>query len=372
MRYLTLIIILLLFTSCNREPMKLFYKTKVTNEQINSRILKKSDFTIPVTNTPDGNIKIRYLGCGGYYIGDDENAVLIDPFFSHFPMLRVYFGKVFTRQGDVAYALDPIRNDLKNKVRGVFAAHAHYDHLMDIPYVYNRYLDTSDPDLKVYGSGSAGILISNVIQPNDFGNLDPMRSNQNNVGNWVELAGGAIRVLPIETNHAPHFAGILFFHGDGKKPLKGYTSDLAKTKGRKWKVGNVFAFLVDFMDGNDVRYRIFVQSSAAKQPGGYLHQDHLNEKAIDLAILGAASFSKVKDEDYPEKLMDYLGKPQRVIIGHWEDFFKPYQEFPKTVVPSTKLDKFILKLNSKVPWLDNGVEQFYLPEPGVEMRVGWK
>ncbi|MEO9806406.1 MAG: hypothetical protein ABJF04_24305 [Reichenbachiella sp.] len=335
------------------------------NAEIDSSLLKTTDFDISFSSNPRGQIFLRYLGCGGYYIGNDEDALLIDPFFSHhsFPP-----GKVATKTKDVAYALDPIKNDLRNKVVGVFAAHSHYDHLMDVPYVYNQYLD---PDAKIYGSASADSLIGNVIGRANMVNIEPNQADTRQEGKWIPLPNTNIRVLPIATSHAPHFrllsVPFRFYRGKAK-PIKGFSSDTDKTKAGKWRVGKTFAFLIDFMEDKKVLFRIYVQSSAAPSPNGFVHDQVLNEKDIDLAILGAASFNYVKGKDYPEKLIANL-KPKRIIIGHWEDFFRAYQDDPKRTVRFTNMKKFILKFNEEFEWKQNGMEMFYMPEPGLEIGL---
>lgn len=365
-RIVFFVFIMLFHSSCSKKTLNLFEKNKIEKANIDSTLLQTTDFDISFSSNAQSRLFLRYLGCGGYYVGNDANAILIDPFFSHFgfPPVR----KIATKTADVEYALDPIKYDLRDKVDGVFVAHSHYDHLMDLPYVYNNYLA---PGIKVYGSASVDSLVGRVIGQANLINIESNQANIRQEGKWIQLPKSNIRVLPIATSHAPHFrllsVPFRFYNGEAKS-IKGYNSDTDKTKAGAWKVGLTFAFLIDFMEGERSLFRIYIQSSAATSPNGFVHEQVLKEKKIDLAILGAASFNYVKKKDYPEKLIANL-KPKKIIIGHWEDFFRPYQDDPKRTVRFTNMKKFILKLNEEFEWKQNGEQMFYMPEPGIEMKL---
>jgi hypothetical protein len=331
--------------------------------QIDTSLLKVKDFTIHFSKSPKDQIKINYLGSGGYFIENSKDAILIDPFFSHQPILGLSFKKIATDSLAVTAGLSPIRDEIK-KVDGVFVSHTHYDHLMDVPYVFNHFLDTSRADLKIYGSKSMETILESVISPTHLEMIKPFLSDVSDTGKWIYLQNSTIRVLPIKTDHAPHLKKIIpihFYKGEAKS-IKGFQKDTDKTKARQWKGGDTFAFLIDFLEDEKIDFRIYVQSSSAAPTNGFVNEKVLSEAAVNLAILGSASFSNVKC--YPNGIIDNI-TPEKIVICHWEDFFIPYQQSPNRLVRATNIRKFILKLNDKYPWKQNENEQFFMSEPGV-------
>ena len=60
-------------------------------------------------------------------------GVLTDPFWSYFSLGHVAFGRI----GPDPKQIEPHLPDLSH-VQGVLVGHAHYDHVMDLPYVIDR------------------------------------------------------------------------------------------------------------------------------------------------------------------------------------------------------------------------------------------
>ncbi len=87
------------------------------------------------TGTPDAAspMRVRFLGVGGFQltVGDDE--LLTAPLFTNPSMLDVTLGVVKT---------DPVRVDTflgdVSRSKAILSGHAHYDHLMDVPYVWTE------------------------------------------------------------------------------------------------------------------------------------------------------------------------------------------------------------------------------------------
>lgn len=354
--------------ACTRDTARMLSKNTLARQGLDSSLLKTDDFLIDYSNGSE-RISITYLGSGGYYLGTSNSGILIDPFFSHQPFLTLPFRKISTIPEDVAFGLSPIRSKLA-LVEGVFISHSHYDHLMDVPYVFKHFLDTTKQSLKVYGSESTKNIMGSVLTENRLQNIEGLMADDESVGEWIYLEGGELRVLPIRSRHAPHFkrlVSVSFYGGQGKS-IKGYGHELAKTRAGDWKLGQPMAYLVDILDDGYVRFRVYIQSSSVDSSDSEISKKVLGEAPVNLAILGAASFSNVKD--YPNGLIEMLA-PQKIVIGHWEDFFNPYQDTPKRTVRFTNISKFLVKLNGVFPWMLHGEEQFYMPVPGVSIEVSY-
>jgi hypothetical protein len=109
-------------------------------------------------------------------------------------------------------------------------------------------------------------------------------------------------------------------------------------------------------------FRIYLLSSASSPPDGFIHEEILTEHKVNLAILGAASSGNV--QNYPQGILQHL-KPEKLIIAHWEDLFKPYQHTPSRLIRATKFKKLIPGINEVYPWKVEDEQQFYMPVPGV-------
>lgn len=365
MRAFRLLIIALVLTGCSRNTERMFGKRSVKKAGITSHIVKKEDYSIVLPSSTNGNVTVTYLGSGGCYIGNETSAILIDPFFSHQPFLSLPFKKIKSSKQNISFGLAGVESEL-TKVKGVFVSHSHYDHLMDVPYVYNHYLDSSDVNLKVYGSTSMKTILGTVIDSDRLITIDSAQGSVDNKGAWNYLSNSNIRVLAIKTAHAPHYKKVIpisLYKGEAEE-LKGFDSDTAKTRPHQWRGGKTFAFMVDFIREDSVFFRVYIQSSSAAPPNGFVHQEVLDEHQIDLAILGTASFSNVKD--YPNGIVHHL-QPEKIMLCHWEDFFLPYDRYPKRLVRATNIRKFLLKLNGIYPWKEGEEEQFFMPAPGVSI-----
>lgn len=369
-RILILIMISIIGFGCSRNTNRIFKRKSTLNAGIDSSLLRRHDFSIDFAASGSDQLRITYLGSGGYYIGSGKGAILIDPFFSHHSFLSLPFRKIATRPLDVEFGLSPVLSNLKVRTAGVFVSHSHFDHLMDVPYVFNHFLDATRQSLKIYGSESMVKTISTVVGPGHLRNIEPLIADANSPGQWIYLDGTNLRVLPIKSHHAPHFKRLIslsFYKGKGES-IKGYDSDTDKTRPGNWKLGQPLAYLVDVMEGSAVKFRVYIQSSSANFSDGQIPSEVLNQAPTDLAILGAASFSNV--DDYPQGLIKTL-QPDKIIIGHWEDFFNPYQDSPERTVRFTNIRKFLLKLNQFYPWKVEGEERFFMPEPGVSMEINY-
>lgn len=364
LRTIIAVLISFYFISCTKNSTKFFSKKEIENIQIDSLLIRNQDFAINFNGQPADSITLKYLGFGGYYFSKGEAAFMIDPFFSPLGVFPLNLEKIATQTENVERGLQDIKSDIYTNVDAIFITHSHYDHLMDAPYVFNHYLDTTRITTKIYGSSSTKALITPVVNSAHVVDIERKSGSIDSKGEWTYLNGGRIRVMPIITEHAPQFnklVSICLYWGQGV-PIKTYETDVSQTRVTDWKVGETYAYLIDFMEEEEINFRIYLLSSSSAPPLGYVHEEVLKEHKVNLAILGAASFNNV--DNYPQGIIKHL-QPEKLLLTHWEDLFKPYLHEPPRLMRASNFKKLIPEINEVYPWEKNQQQQFFMPVPGV-------
>lgn len=269
--------------------------------------ISKWDKPIYYTN-PDyqNTLQVLYLGSAGFLFRLGDNAILTAPFFSNFTLPELTLP--ISPKKEVIDRIYP--NIPEGIVKGILVGHSHYDHLIDIPYIWNTY----HKDTPIYGSATTKNLLLSVGEdkiPEKFINVvdDKVDIFQYKVGEYIDLVPNSISFLPIESSHSNHLFGFKLFQGRLNQPRKTppkYAGD--------WVEGDTYAYLMKFNNGAK-DYTVYFQDAASSPPKG-LFNDYENA-TIDLAILCVGGFSEA--ENYPEYILEKL-KPKKVILGHWEDF----------------------------------------------------
>lgn len=337
--------------SCSTPVKKVFQAKKVSASGITTDIIKDS-LKID-SHIKDQKLTINYLGCGGFYFNNNHESLFIDPFFSNHGFLHVPFKKISTKPENVDHGLQSI--DHIKQTQAIFITHSHYDHLLDSPFLLDKILNK---EVKIYGSTSCKHIIRTAIDTAKFHTI-PQEEK------WINV-GDHFKILPILSDHAPHFRfpfPISLYHGEAES-IKNYNSPLDKTKTKKWRGGKTYSYIIDLVNDNKTTYRVFLQSSASDAPIGLPSPHILKDKPIDLAILGGALYNNTKDKTYPQKQIEYL-TPKHLLICHWEDFFRPYQEENKRFVRLTNFKKLLLAVDSQC----KGSIPYYLPNPGCSIVI---
>lgn len=368
MRYFLLIVPAILLLSCSKNTYKLFDKKSIVASEIDCTLVSPKNIVLdyPINHSLE-DLHLKYLGSGGYYIGNKSASILIDPFFSPYQMVPLTFTKIVTNTENVEMGLADIREEVYETISGLFVTHSHYDHLLNVPYVFNHYLDTTDHNVKIYGSSSVKTITKSVVDSTRIIIIEDNTSSIDNTGQWIYMEDSTIRVLPTRTKHAPHYKKIVsinLYKGEAK-PINNYTTDLTPTFVTKWKEGSTYAYLIDFLDNDRPYFRIYLLSSASSPPMGFVNNEILKEHPVNLAILGAASAANV--ENYPMGILEHI-KPEKLLIAHWEDLFKPYMHNPPRLIRATNFKKLIPSINAVYPWKMNGEQQVYMPYPGVHIH----
>jgi hypothetical protein len=352
----------------------LFFLTTGCSKKINHRTFPASEI-IPSANTHpldiDGKkepVQILYLGCGHLAIRFHQEIILIDPFFSTQGFTKskissdsIAFKKYKKILATHAFGL--------STTKSLWIAHTHYDHMMDIPLLLKT--GTVPSAAAIYGNAFGDDILKNFIttqyHPLDTSEVyDPENSTG---GKWFN-ASSSIRVLPIRSDHAPHykFLGIpihlmlgdinpLYFESSLKEPYD-------KTKRNNWKEGVTYSYLIDFMHDERIDTRIFVQTSGSHFPLGMPPAEELKKRQVDVAFLCVASANYVKP--YPIQVMDTL-KAQKTIFIHWEDFFRDPLDFNARFVRFSNFRKLHRRLaKSGYPITK---DRYVMPRPGTLLTI---
>jgi hypothetical protein len=282
--------------------------------------------------------KITYLGVGGWLLYWKGEGLLLAPSFTNpaFPPLKVVADPIRVNQ-----YMPPAPN-----TKILLIGHGHYDHLLDVPWVMQH----QAPAAYAYGNTTVGRLLRNTPVSARFINVEQKMARVNchsadcyqaRPEQWTQV--GHIRFMAIESQHAPHTAGINLLEG-GPGPA---APTALPTYVRSWKQGTTLAFLIDLLadDGKTPVYRIHYQDSASNPPYGFppLMPDG---KRVDIAIMCAASTNQV--EQYPQALLRYL-QPRLLLMGHWEDFFGNDLRRTPQLLRLQKIDDLLAKLDKGFP-----------------------
>ncbi len=277
--------------------------------------------------------EIRYYGTGCFTIQRGENVLLTDPFIDNPSAARVLFGKIRT---DTNYVKQYVNPAAFRKVKLVVAAHAHYDHLMDLPYLAKLIPDSTP----IVSNRTAKHLLSyyGLKQPLVIAN--ETMGTHTTMGQWHYSVDSTMRTMAFESIHPPQIAGINFLK-------KRYTEDLMAepTLVSDWQEGQTLAFMVDWLEDSVVAYRMFFVSAMARSPFGLFPKELLSEHGIDdlfISASGSMDFSS-----YPGPLVE-LCKPGRIFLIHWEQFMRKKDD-PFKAIDAKALNAMESQLKKKSP-----------------------
>ena len=303
-------------------------------------------------------VQIKYLGAGGVVIKRGADVIVTAPFYSNPSIPRVAFGEIRARPDQIDRFLGGPRNGLAGAT-AILVGHAHYDHLMDVPYVKSKYL----PQAKVYGSDTMRytLLGDQSLPVADIVSVEAISAKDRRPSEWT-YATRRLRFMAIESEHAPIILHLKFFEGTYDAPLQEIP-----TRASAWREGKTLAYLIDFLGADEatVEFRVHYQDAASTWPLGAppMFPNPQDQRPVDLAIVCMPGFDQV--ENYPDAIVSTL-KPRFVVIIHWEDFFALLPDDPKDLrlVPNQNAESFLERLRAAL----GNQGTFKLPAPGAWMR----
>jgi len=283
----------------------------------------------------DKKLNIQYLGVGGYLFQYGEDSIMTAPSFTNPSLINVTLPLPIEPNTDLVDKLLPAH---VKQAEFILVGHAHYDHLMDVPYIMQQHMPTA----KAVGSTTMTNIVTAVIDDKRLLDITDYAADGQQPGRWIYNRNSTIRFMPIKSDHAPHFMGIKVMSGKYEQAL----TELPTTA-YGWKEGQTYAYVIDFLDSQQQPiYRIHYQDAASNSPDG-LMPVMADTKAVDMAILCVAAFHQVND--YPEAILQQT-QPQKIVLGHWEDFFGnnsiENQNKPVRGVRMTNIDDFIQRVEA--------------------------
>jgi hypothetical protein len=262
----------------------------------------------------DGMVAIRYLGAGGLAIRWQGQVLLMAPFFSNYGFPRVPFGSLKPDRDAIAKGMKPLGSA---PIGAILAGHSHYDHLGDLPLVAREHAQ----DARIYVNDSGLKLLNHTLGAR----LESLEEHLDQPVPLRDARGNPLpfRVIPVATEHAPHF---FRYHWAGGPVRRFWTGDWDDLRLWHMRAGTPLAFIIDLMEGGQTRYRIYYQDAASGK--GYGAPPSLPDPhPFDLAVLCMPGHHLV--EDAPEWLLRRL-TPRHVLAIHYENFF---EKGPKRFVP---------------------------------------
>ena len=306
----------------------------------------EADYSSPVTET---ELEMVFLGTGGIFLRNGDQALLGDPFFSNPPIPDWILNRhAMVKKATIDRYLPPL-----DSLRAILVAHVHHDHAMDVPYIALKL----DPAIKVYGSETLRNTLYRALDPARLESLNTKAAGPGLPGEWVPI-NDSLRILPILSGHAPHLFGRVFNSDKVKRPL-----DAVPQTVLGWESGQTLSFVIDFLRDGQPHFRVYYQSSAADAPNGMPPDGLLEDgKSIDLALLGVANHNRL--QEYPVALLQAL-QPSRVVLLHWEVFWDTYSQQSTEPLPGLDLAGLVQKLERALP----PQVPVYLPGRGARILI---
>jgi L-ascorbate metabolism protein UlaG (beta-lactamase superfamily) len=325
-------------------------------------------------------LEVRFLAVGGFHLKVGDSALITAPLYSNPDLWETLTDPVESDPGVIGRYLGDVSD-----AKALLVGHAHYDHLLDVPFVRNQ-----TDDATIYGNEAvANILAAFSPEPSEectdredptepfwvptdrVVNVDEFVDFQNcgtaepcvdysptDAGEWIPVEGTQIRIKPICSTHPDQFWVIHFGQGCINEP-----QCAAPSLASDWLEGTTLAWLIDFLDdaGQPI-FRVYYQDAPTDVPTGLPSGDDLMEKGIDLALLNAGNYEAVADA--PGGTIRWL-QPRYVIMGHWEDFFRTLDQ-PLDAIPFMDLDDLRLRLETELPGGEDTL--WWIPDPGTEFQ----
>jgi len=298
-------------------------------------------------------LQVQYLGTSGVLLRRGNDGVLTAPFFSTHSLLESGFSDLQVDDKTIK-ALMPTPVNLKG-VQTILVGHAHFDHLLDVPFILKNYL----PRAKVYGSKTMkNIILKSVPRPKNIIALNSKMATSFKVGKWVYRNNGRVRIMALESEHSPHFWGIKLYKGKVEKPLAELPKDASG-----FKEGQTLAYVIDFLNPDkSIQFRIHFQDAPSNHPYGAIPYSILSRKKVDLAILCVGAFDQVKR--YPQEILLQMA-PKNVLMTHWEDMFveATFDRKRLRAMRTVDVNGFVSRTMQSLP----KESSWMLPKPGAWM-----
>jgi hypothetical protein len=337
-------------------------------------------------------VQVRFLGVAGFSLRRGDDVILTAPLYSN--------PSVEELDKEVKPKVDRIKkfHPTINGVKAILVGHAHYDHLMDVPYVWEE-----TPEAIIYGNTSVRNILAGYAPGAEGGDVPRIpgqqvvaldepaenavdyrmcvqkqgpparargRVNEEEIrGRWIRVPGSRIRIRALCSAHPAQILSVIhLWPGCIHRPRFAPPS-----ASEDYQEGETFAYLIDFLDDDLVTplFRVYFQDAPTSPTIGEVPDELLREKAVDLALLCVGNFFDVESPTHIVENTD----PRYILLGHWEDFFRPQDQRLKSI-PFARVRRVLDEVRSAAP-----EAEVFIPAPqtlfhlrrngtGVEMLGG--
>ena len=262
------------------------------------------------------NLEVTYYSVGCFLVQLGDVALLTDPFWSHVPLSEVIFSPM---KHDLE-EINAHRKDLKN-VSMVVVGHGHYDHCFDLDQI----CDDLHPKATIYGSQTLVHTFASSALSRPLVAVNDARATPDRPGHWFYNHDRSLRFLPIASGHPNQYLFLHLYQERLQRARQGPPS-----RASDYQEGETIAFLVDFMKGDAIEARVYVQTSSTGYPAGFAPPEIFAERRVDVALL-PMDCANLKMAGASPNIVDTLA-PKTVLFCHWEDFFAPKSGVPREIV----------------------------------------
>lgn len=354
---------------------------------------------VDAPNAPDAPpaeiapLRVTSLGVQGFALAYGDDVVLTAPMFTRQSAFLVTINAPI--ETDTAAVDSGLASVSLDNVRAIVSGHAHYDHLLDVPYIL-----TKTPNAHVYANRTAKHIFAALApdrpsscttpappttitrdrvvamdEPNasyvDWTNCPTIKPGGAPLeGTWVTAPGGRVRVKAFCSIH-PDQIGPFHF---GEGAIDNDLCDLPEAAA-DWLEGITLAFVIDFLDEHGKpTYRVFYQDAPTDAPIGHVPATILAEHPVDLALLCVGSYDAVID--HPGGIVQNL-MPRYAVSGHWEDFFQDASQPPQPI-PLLDLPKYTTAADIAMTGAPDGAfvvdeapsaKRHVLAQPGMKLAI---
>ncbi len=309
-------------------------------------------------------LQIRFLGVGGFLLRRGDDVIMTAPLYSN-PSTDQLTEEI-RPSAETIHRFHPSTPDVK----AILVGHAHYDHLMDVPYVWDQ-----SRQAVIFGNASMKNILSGYVvnagdervpeipedrivalnepganrvdyrmcvQREGAASLADRRLGKDKVaGCWVKVPGARIRIRALCSEHPAQVLSLIhFWPGSVYRPR--FTPPRSA---EDYQEGETLAYLIDFMDETETKplFRVYYQDAPTNPTLGEVPSELIAKKSIDVAILCVGNFLDVTE---PTHILRNT-KPRAVILGHWENFFEPQKNEPHEI-PFAKVGKVVREVQREV------------------------
>lgn len=272
-------------------------------------------------------IELGFYGTSCITISYKGETYLNDPFFSNPNYFQLISGKYPNRD----YLIEEHIHSL-DSISLISITHGHYDHCLDLLSFEDKYADNAQ-----FVSSSSTIDELNVWLSR---NLQWQKRKIDSEGaQWIYSASKNFRIFPIISAHQPHVGKhIRLLTGSYDEPLPHVPGPVWQ-----WKEGQVYSYVVDLMDEEEVSTRMVIISGELPSESMELLVQMKEERRFDIAFVPYWHEKK----SYPTAIQVHQElETDEIILHHWNNFFRT-PEKPVQMMRTSNIHKEVERLKKE-------------------------